>query len=91
MPVRGEALKDDRFKNPTQVMISKKIARQTRCFKKEAELIKEAMTFRNKKKQKKSETYKGPSVISYFLDGRKAMSLPIPVYNALVAVMSALQ
>ena len=28
-----------------------------------------------------AETYKGPSVLSYNLDGRKAMRLPIPVYQ----------
>ena len=29
----------------------------------------------------KEESYKGPSVISYLLPGRKSMSLPIPVYK----------
>jgi hypothetical protein len=29
----------------------------------------------------KAETYKGPSVLSYDLGGRKAMRLPIPVYK----------
>jgi outer membrane biosynthesis protein TonB len=28
-----------------------------------------------------AEAYKGPSVLSYNLDGRKAMRLPIPVYQ----------
>lgn len=28
-----------------------------------------------------AESYKGPSVISYTLDGRRAMSLPVPVYK----------
>lgn len=35
------------------------------------------------KNENKGETYKGPSVISYSLDGRKAMSLPIPVYKCI--------
>ena len=30
---------------------------------------------------KKTEIYTGPSVMSYFLDGRKAMRLPVPVYQ----------
>lgn len=40
-----------------------------------------------KKEQKKQEqsTYSGPSVVSYFLEGRKASHLPIPAYRCLGA------
>ena len=36
-----------------------------------------------KKEEKKEEQYTGPSVISYLLEGRKALSLPIPVYKCI--------
>ncbi len=32
-----------------------------------------------------TESYKGPSVISYSLEGRKAMSLPVPAYKCIGA------
>lgn len=38
----------------------------------------------DKKEEKKDEkTYSGPSVVSYFLDGRKASRLPIPAYRCM--------
>lgn len=33
----------------------------------------------------KKQTYRGPSVVSYYLEGRKASSLPIPAYRCLGA------
>lgn len=36
-----------------------------------------------KRKQEKKESYKGPSVLSYNLDGRKASRLPIPAYRCM--------
>jgi len=38
-----------------------------------------------KKEETKKETYTGPSVISYTLEGRKASRLPIPAYRCLGA------
>lgn len=38
-----------------------------------------------KKEEKKKETYSGPSVVSYQLDGRKASHLPIPAYRCMGA------
>ena len=35
--------------------------------------------------QKKQETYGGPSVVSYYLEGRKASRLPIPAYRCMGA------
>lgn len=37
------------------------------------------------KKEEKQETYSGPSVVSYSLDGRKASRLPIPAYRCMGA------
>ena len=31
----------------------------------------------------KAEAYQGPSVISYTLEGRKAMNLPVPAYKCM--------
>lgn len=40
---------------------------------------------RKKEEQQKSSSYKGPSVVSYELDGRKASKLSIPAYKCLGA------
>jgi len=37
------------------------------------------------KKEEKKETYSGPSVVSYMLEGRKASRLPIPAYRCMGA------
>lgn len=82
---KGRQLKDDRFKNPNQVYEeAKKLQDKLNASKKEAEAYQGSDDVAvPAKEQAKSETYKGPSVISYSLDGRKAMSLPIPVYKCL--------
>lgn len=36
-------------------------------------------------KQEKAQNYSGPSVISYYLEGRKASKLPIPAYRCMGA------
>jgi len=79
----GKQLKDDRFKNPNQVYDeAKRLQDKLNASKKEAEANQgDEEVSQQLKEQKKSETYKGPSVISYSLEGRKAMSLPIPVYK----------
>lgn len=81
----GRELKDDRFKNPSQVYDeAKRLQDKLDASKKEAEAYQGSdEVVQQVKVQKKSETYKGPSVISYSLDGRKAMSLPIPVYKCI--------
>jgi len=82
---KGKALKDDRFKNPNQVYEeAKKLQDKLNASKREAEAYQGSDDVPEPaKEQKKSETYKGPSVISYSLEGRKAMSLPIPVYKCI--------
>ena len=40
-----------------------------------------ALTIGNEDKEENKETYQGPSVLSYTLDGRRAVFLPIPVYK----------
>lgn len=81
---RREALRDDRFKDPSQVYNeAKNLQEKLNAAKREAEANRGTDNIPDpvKSEQTKSETYKGPSVISYTLDGRKAMSLPIPVYK----------
>jgi len=80
---KGKQLKDDRFKNPRQVYDeAKRLQDRLDASKKEAEAYQGSDEVAEPvKEQKKSETYRGPSVISYSLDGRKSMSLPIPVYK----------
>lgn len=83
---RNSRLKDDRFKNPNQVYEeAKALQEKLNASKKEAEAnqgVDEPVNTNNTKETKK-EIYKGPSVISYSLDGRKAISLPIPVYKCI--------
>lgn len=82
---RGEALKDDRFKNPSQVYNeARELQKKLDAAKREAEAnmgSDDVPNPTNKEEKPKEESYKGPSVISYLLVGRKAMSLPIPVYK----------
>lgn len=82
---RGEELKDDRFRNPSQVYDeARKLQEKLDASKREAEAnmgSDDVPQTAQKEQKPKEESYKGPSVISYLLEGRKAMSLPIPVYK----------
>ena len=84
--VRGQQLRDDRFRNPAVVydehqQLQAKLDASRRA----------AMAMQGSddapapqpKEQTQTETYTGPSVISYKLEGRRAMNLPIPVYKCL--------
>lgn len=83
-------LKDDRFENPDEIYdearkLQEKLD-QNRKEMNEASDDDENVSINaknSKKKKKKQENYTGPSVISYSLDGRKAMSLPIPSYKCM--------
>ncbi|MHC1779349.1 MAG: energy transducer TonB [Bacteroidales bacterium] len=81
---KGSQLKDDRFRNPNQVYDeAKRLQERLDAAKKEAEANSGSDNVINpdKKEEVKKESYKGPSVVSYLLEGRKSMSLPIPVYK----------
>jgi hypothetical protein len=84
---KGSELRDDRFKNPSQVyQEAMELQKKLEASKKEAEAYQgsdEVPTSTNSPKQSQSESYKGPSVLSYTLEGRKAISLPIPVYKCI--------
>jgi hypothetical protein len=85
---KGEELRDDRYENPSQVY------EEARELEKKMEAAKndinesdlEVNTKENQspsKEETSEKSYKGPSVISYFLKDRKAAHLPIPVYKCI--------
>lgn len=81
----GRNLKDDRFKDPNQVYDeARELQRKLDASRREAlaeQGTDETPAVSGPGKEEKAETYRGPSVISYTLDGRKALSLPVPVYK----------
>lgn len=78
-------LKDDRFKNPNQVYDeARELQKKLDASRREAlaeQGTDEVSGNSGNEDRTESQTYKGPSVISYSLDGRKALSLPVPVYK----------
>ncbi len=82
----GKQLKDDRFKNPNQVYNeAEELQRRLDASRKEA-LARQGtddLPSNSSGSEVKSETYKGPSVLSYKLDGRKKAYLPVPAYKAM--------
>ncbi len=85
----GTRLKDDRHSNPDRVYeeareLQRKLdASKADALKQESSETVDLNPEPEKDKQKKEEspTYKGPSVISYRLEGRKAQHLPVPAYK----------
>lgn len=81
----NQQLKDDRFKNPNQVYDEARELQRKLDASREAALREqggeEVALNQNNQENEDTPEYKGPSVISYTLDGRKAMSLPVPVYK----------
>ena len=80
-----QALKDDRFKNPNQVYDEARELQRKLDASRAAALREQqgedAVATNNNLPDSNAPQYKGPSVISYSLDGRKAMSLPVPAYK----------
>ena len=82
----SQPLKDDRFKNPNQVYdeareLQKKLDASRAAALREQGNDDDAATAGNNLPDSDAPQYKGPSVISYSLDGRKAISLPVPAYK----------
>jgi len=85
----GSKLKDDRFKNPSEVYDeAKELQRKLDASKRDAmaqKAAEEAVDLNQNKKGEEPEeptpAFKGPSVISYEVEGRKALSLPVPAYK----------
>lgn len=81
---RNRALRDDRFKNPNQVYDeAKALQAKLDAAKRDAEREQgsDDVSAKQNEVKKEAQPYRGPSVISYTLEGRKAVSLPIPVYK----------
>ena len=84
----GSRLKDDRFKNPSEVYDeARELQRKLDASRRDAlsqQASEEAVDLDRQQGQESTEpaqAYKGPSVISYELEGRKALSLPVPAYK----------
>lgn len=84
----GSKLRDDRFKNPSEVYDeARELQRKLDASRRDAlaqQAKDEAVDIDQQKGQESTEpapAYHGPSVISYELEGRKALSLPVPAYK----------
>ena len=86
----GSKLKDDRFKNPSEVYDqAKELQRKLDASRRDALAQKAAddaaeLASRNAENDVKDDNqpaYQGPSVIAYELIGRKAIYLPVPAYK----------
>ena len=83
----GSKLKDDRFKNPSEVYDeARELQRKLDASRRDAlaqQASEEAVDMNepHQAQQEAAPAYKGPSVISYEVEGRKALSLPVPAYK----------
>ena len=86
----GTRLKDDRFKNPSEVYDeAKELQRKLDASKRDAlaqqqsqaEVVDTNPDPQQDDQADPAAAYKGPSVISFELEGRKALSLPVPAYK----------
>lgn len=82
----NQTLRDDRFKNPNQVYdeareLQRKLDASRAAALREQGNEEDAVATGDNLPDSNAPQYKGPSVISYSLDGRKAMSLPVPAYK----------
>ena len=84
----GSKLKDDRFKNPSEVYDeARELQRKLDASRRDAlaqQAAEEAVDMdqpQPEAEQQAAPAYKGPSVISYEVEGRKALSLPVPAYK----------
>ena len=82
----NQTLRDDRFKNPNQVYdeareLQRKLDASRAAALREQGNEEDAVATGDNLPDSNAPQYKGPSVISYSLDGRKAISLPVPAYK----------
>lgn len=82
----NQPLRDDRFKNPNQVYdeareLQRKLDASRAAALREQGNDEDAVASGENLPDSNAPQYKGPSVISYSLDGRKAISLPVPAYK----------
>ena len=86
---RGAALKDDRGTDAEQLYKDAQRLQEelSKGYEVKQEEYADPNPVKKQEEPKKEEAtaYNGPSVVSYFLDGRKASKLPIPAYRCLGA------
>lgn len=84
---RNQLLRDDRHKNPAEVYKeAEELQKRLDAARKEVEEqggLEAVAAQKNKDERENEKPYTGPAVLEYSLEGRKAMSLPIPVYKCL--------
>ena len=89
--VNRSQLKDDRNTDADQLYCdAERLAQdlkdgQNRKIEDPEDFVREPVTKPAETKPRKQETYSGPSVLSWSLDGRKATHLPIPAYRCVGA------
>ena len=89
--VNRSQLKDDRNTDADQLYRdAERLAQdlkdgQNRKIEDPEDFVREPVTKPAESKPRKQETYSGPSVLSWSLDGRKATHLPIPAYRCIGA------
>ena len=89
--VNRSQLKDDRNTDAEQLYRdAERLAQdlkdgQHRRMEDPADYVQDPVTPPSEPKPRKQETYSGPSVLSWSLDGRKATHLPIPAYRCIGA------
>ncbi len=83
--VDGTQLKDDRHKNPTDVYDqARELQKKLDANRKNAEQSLDSeddVNVNQAKEDTDAEEYKGPSVVSWRLDNRSAIKLPVPAYK----------
>lgn len=84
----SEPLKDDRYEHPEDIYkdareLQERLDRSRQEVEDAADSRENVSVYRKDRERKGREKYSGPSVISYSLDGRKAMSLPVPAYKCI--------
>lgn len=83
----SEPLKDDRYEHPEDIYREAQELQerldQSRREVEEASSSEDQVSVYREDDGKKKDAYKGPSVISYTLEGRKAMNLPVPAYKCM--------
>ena len=85
---RNHNLKDDRHEDPSQVYeeaqeLQKRLDAAREAVEEAGGQEDIAAAQQEKEDDQKAKPYTGPAVLEYTLDGRKAMSLPIPVYKCI--------
>lgn len=83
---RGRNLKDDRHRNPSDVYdearrLQERLDASRKAAQSELDTEEDISLDRKEEKSDTDEQYTGPSVLSWRLDGRKALRLPIPAYK----------